>query len=236
MITIRAKSFLIFAGAIALLGLLVFASQSSRWTSREDTALGEHIMKRQQAERQLAQAKIEYEQTKEELTKKVSELSSSLQKMQAEQKVLKAKYVQARQELIRLVSKPLLHNSIPQTTPDEIKVEGPDNESVADCDSIRQAAIDYVIEADSSISNLEQQVSTLQQIGVVKDSTIAATESIYQDMEIRVQQMVQDGKELEEMVRKNQKRERRKKFFRRVGAAGLLVLSGVATSLLLDSP
>ena len=213
----RLRSFLLFAGLISICVILTFLSRSPQ----AEISIDEHSQRREQAEQQLIKVSEQYQRTAGELQKKVDELNTELQKSKKSNQVLKKKYLDTRQELISQIQ-----NDTTGKNPEQ---------RIQNCDSLRKTAVEYVAIADSSIANLEHQVATLGQVITIKDVELVACHAAFDEIKLQLSRSLQDQKSLEEVVKTQKKKERKRRFRQKVIKGGLLVLTGAAAAIYVQS-
>lgn len=104
-----------------------------------------------------------------------------------------------------------------------------------DCDSLKEEVSDYVFWVDSTQSNYETTIIQLHNIVAVKDSEIVVCQISYTQLKSISDDNLKRERKLTEDLETAYKQQRKKQIQNKVLAAGFLVLSGLTTSLLIQS-
>lgn len=104
-----------------------------------------------------------------------------------------------------------------------------------DCDSLKEEVSDYVVLVDSTQCNYETTIKQLTNIVAVKDSEIVVCQISYTRLKSITDDNLQRERKLTEDLETAYKQQRKKQIQNKVLAAGFLILSGLTTSLLIQS-
>jgi hypothetical protein len=104
-----------------------------------------------------------------------------------------------------------------------------------DCDSLKEEVSEYVFWVDSTQSDYETTITQLHNIVAVKDSEIVVCQISYTQLKSISDDNLQRERKLTEDLETAYKQQRKKQIQNKVLAVGFLILSGVTTSLLIQS-
>jgi len=151
--------------------------------------------------------------------------SDSLQKelsiTQSKLKVTKLKLNQSQIALVALAEKKSDTTSIEQF--------------LNDCDSLKAQTLSYVAWVDSTQSSYESNVSQLQELVATKDSQIVIIRNVYSDLKNLFNENLLREQKLTEDLNTAYKSQRRKVLQNKLLAGGMLILSGIATTLYINA-
>lgn len=104
-----------------------------------------------------------------------------------------------------------------------------------DCDSLKEEVSDYVFWVDSTQCDYETTIKQLTNIVAVKDSEIVVCQISYTSLKSITDDNLQREQKLTEDLETAYKQQRKNRIQNKVLAVGFLILSGVTTSLLIQS-
>lgn len=148
-------------------------------------------------------------------------LEKELSKAQRQLIATKIKLEQSKFDVVKLVEKDTSGLSIEQ--------------KLNDCDSLKEEVSDYVVWVDSTQSGYETVIRELHNIVAVKDSEIVVCQISYTRLKSINDDNLQRERKLTEDLETAYKQQRKKQIQNKVLAVGFLILSGVTTSLLIQS-
>jgi hypothetical protein len=105
-----------------------------------------------------------------------------------------------------------------------------------DCDSLKEEVLDYVFWVDSTQCDYETTITQLHNIVAIKDSEIVLCQISYTQLKSISDDNLQRERKLTEDLETAYKQQRKNRIQNKVLAVGFLILSGVTTSLLIQSP
>lgn len=148
-------------------------------------------------------------------------LERELNKAQKQLIATKIKLEQSKSKVVSLIEKDTSDLSVAQ--------------KLNDCDSLKEEVSDYVVWVDSTQSNYETTIRQLTNIVAVKDSEIVVCQISYTQLKSINDDNLQRERKLTEDLETAYKQQRKKQIQNKVLAVGFLILSGVTTSLLIQS-
>lgn len=148
-------------------------------------------------------------------------LEKELSKAQRQLIATKIKLEQSKFDVVKLVEKDTVGLSVEQ--------------KLIDCDSLKEEVSDYVVWVDSTQSCYETTIRELTNIVAVKDSEIVVCQISYTQLKSINDDNLKRERKLTEDLETAYKQQRKKQIQNKVLAVGFLILSGVTTSLLIQS-
>lgn len=148
-------------------------------------------------------------------------LEQVLNKTQKQLIATKIKLEQSKFDVVSLVEKDTSGLSVQQ--------------KLNDCDSLKEVVSDYVVWVDSTQSGYESTIKQLSNIVAVKDSEIVICQISYTQLKSINDDNLQRERKLTEDLETAYKQQRRNRIQNKFLAAGFLILSGVTTSLIIQS-
>lgn len=148
-------------------------------------------------------------------------LEKELSKAQRQLIATKIKLDQSKFDVVKLVEKDTAGLSAQQ--------------KLTNCDSLKEEVSDYVVWVDSTQSNYETTIRQLTNIVAVKDSEIVVCQISYTQLKSISDDNLQRERKLTEDLEIAYKQQRKNRIQNKLLAAGFLILSGVTTSLLIQS-
>ncbi len=155
------------------------------------------------------------------LTAHADSLEKLLNKTQKQLIATKIKLEQSKFDVVSLVEKDTSGLSVQQ--------------KLIDCDSLKEEVSDYVIWVDSTQSGYETTIKELNNIVAVKDSEIVVCQISYAQLKSINDDNSQRERKLTEDLKIAYKQQRTSRIQNKFLAAGFLILSGVTTSLIIQS-
>lgn len=104
-----------------------------------------------------------------------------------------------------------------------------------DCDSLKEEVSDYVVWVDSTQNGYEAEIRQLTNIVAVKDSEIVVCQISYTQLKSISDDNLQRERKLKEDLETAYKQQRKNRIQNKFLAAGFLILSGITTSLIIQS-
>lgn len=151
--------------------------------------------------------------------------SDSLQKelsaTQSKLKVTKFKLNQSQVALVALAEK----------KSDTLNVE----QLLNDCDSLKQQTLAYVAWVDSTQSIYESNISQLENMVAIKDSQVVICRASYLQIKGLLDENLERERKLSDDLNTAYKSQRRKVLQNKLLAGGMLILSGIATTLYINA-
>lgn len=148
-------------------------------------------------------------------------LEKELSKAQRQLIATKIKLEQSKFDVVKLLEKDTTGLSVEQ--------------KLNDCDSLKDEVLDYVFWVDSTQSDYETTITQLHNIVAVKDSEIVICQISYTQLKSISDDNLQRERKLTEDLETAYKQQRKNRIQNKVLAVGFLILSGVTTSLLIQS-
>lgn len=151
--------------------------------------------------------------------------SDSLQKelsaTQSKLKVTKFKLNQSQVALVALAEK----------KSDTLSIE----QLLNDCDSLKQQTLAYVAWVDSTQSIYESNISRLENMVAIKDSQVVICRASYLQIKGLLDENLERERKLSDDLNTAYKSQRRKVLQNKLLAGGMLILSGIATTLYINA-
>lgn len=148
-------------------------------------------------------------------------LEKELSKAQRQLIATKIKLEQSKFDVVKLLEKDTTGLSVQQ--------------KLNDCDSLKEEVSDYVFWVDSTQCDYETTIKQLTNIVAVKDSEIVVCQISYTKLKSIADDNLQRARRLTEDLETAYKQQRKKQIQNKVLATGFLILSGLTTSLLIQS-
>lgn len=148
-------------------------------------------------------------------------LERVLNKAQKQLIATKIKLEQSKSKVVSLVEKDTSGLSVQQ--------------KLTNCDSLKEEVSDYVVWVDSTQSNYETTIRQLTSIVAVKDSEIVVCQISYTQLKGISDGNLERERKLSEDLETAYKQLRKNRIQNKFLAAGFLILSGVATSFIIQS-
>lgn len=104
-----------------------------------------------------------------------------------------------------------------------------------DCDSLKQQSLEYVALVDSTQSYYDTSVSQLKEMVATKDSQIVVCTASYSQLKGLLDENLERERKLTEDLNTAYKSQRRKVLQNKLLAGGMLLLSGIATTLYINA-
>lgn len=162
-----------------------------------------------------------YNKAFEKLKTHSDSLQKELSVTQNKLKVTKFKLNQSQIALVALAEK----------KSDTLSVE----QLLNDCDSLKQQTLAYVLWVDSTQSIYETNIVQLQEMVATKDSQIVVCSASYSQMKGLLDDNIERERKLTEDLSTAYKSQRRKVLQNKLLAGGMLILSGIATTLYINA-
>lgn len=104
-----------------------------------------------------------------------------------------------------------------------------------DCDSLKQQTLAYVAWVDSTQSIYDTNIVQLQEMVAIKDSQIVVCNSSYAQLKGLLDENLERERKLTEDLNTAYKSQRRKVLQNKLLVGGMLILSGIATTLYINA-
>jgi len=108
-------------------------------------------------------------------------------------------------------------------------------ERLTDCDSLKAATLNYVARVDSVNCLYEKNISELNDLVATKDSQIVICRSSYDAMKNLTEENLKRERTLTDELNTAYKVQKRKRLQNKILGAGLLILSGITSTFLINS-
>ena len=108
-------------------------------------------------------------------------------------------------------------------------------QSLNDCDSLKQQSLAYVAWVDSVQTIYETNIVQLQEMVAIKDSQIVVCATSYSQLKGLLDENLERERKLTEDLKTAYKSQRRKVLQNKLLAGGMLILSGIATTLYINA-
>lgn len=174
-----------------------------------------------QSEKQVSAVDNHYQKTIASLQKRSDSLASELKQAQYKLKVAKLKLEQSKFDVVKLVEKDTSGLSTEQ--------------KLNDCDSLKEEVSDYVVWVDSTQAGYEKNIDLLNNLLAVKESQIVVCNASYSQLKNITDENLQREQKLTEDMNTAYKQQRKNRIQNKFLAAGFLILSGITTTLLINS-
>lgn len=175
----------------------------------------------EKAEQQVSLIDSHYQDAFTLLKSHSDSLEKVLNKTQKQLIATKIKLEQSKFDVVKLVEKDTSGLSIEQ--------------KLNDCDSLKEEVSDYVFWVDSTQSDYETTIKQLTNIVTVKDSEIVVCQISYTQLKSITDDNLQRERKLTEDMETAYKQQRKNRIQNKFLAVGFLILSGVTTSLIIQS-
>lgn len=106
---------------------------------------------------------------------------------------------------------------------------------MTECDSLKHQSLDYVAWVDSTQSIYKQNISQLENLLATKDSQIVICRTSYSQLKDLLDENLIREQKLSEDLKTAYKSQRRKVLQNKLLAGGMLILSGIATTLYINA-
>lgn len=104
-----------------------------------------------------------------------------------------------------------------------------------DCDSLKQQTLAYVAWVDSTQSIYDSNISQLENLVATKDSQVVICQASYLQIKGLLDENLERERKLSEDLNTAYKSQRRKVLQNKLLAGGMLILSGIATTLYINA-
>lgn len=108
-------------------------------------------------------------------------------------------------------------------------------QSLNDCDSLKQQSLAYVAWVDSVQTIYETNIVQLQEMVAINDSQIVVCATSYSQLKGLLDENLERERKLTEDLKTAYKSQRRKVLQNKLLAGGMLILSGIATTLYINA-
>lgn len=162
-----------------------------------------------------------YQQDMTSLKKRSDSLQSELDQTQIKLKIAKLKLSQSEVNVLHLAKKDTTHESMPQ--------------QLDDCDSLKQQVLAFTSLMDSTQSVYESNIMQLQNQVAVRNSELVICRSSYTEMKNLMSDNLERERQLTADLQTAYKQQRRQVLQSKLLAGGFLLLSGITTTLYLNS-
>jgi RNA processing factor Prp31 len=204
--------------AIVLLFILLFFGVYSLLNRSEDTPSVEPIKTEIREDKSKAVILEKYYKQQMAIQKYRSDSIEALLKVSNEKlRIANFKLHQSEFETVRLARKETSHQSIP--------------EQLADRDSLKIQAIQFVAQVDSTVNTYDTALLELKSLIAVKDSEVVICNKSFAEMKTLMDQNLAREQKLTEDLQKSYKQQKRKTIQNKILAAGAFILSGITTTL-----
>lgn len=163
----------------------------------------------------------DYKEAFEYLKTHSDSLQKELSATQSKLKVVKFKMNESQAALVSLAEK----------ESDTLSFE----QLLNDCDSLKQQTLVYVALVDSTRSIYESNISQLENLVATKDSQVVICKASYLQIKGLLDENLERERKLSEDLNTAYKSQRRKVLQNKLLAGGMLVLSGIATTLYINA-
>lgn len=163
----------------------------------------------------------DYKAAFEKLKTHSDSLQKELSATQSKLKVTKFKLNQSQVALVALAEK----------KSDTLSVE----QLLNDCDSLKQQTLAYVAWVDSTQSIYESNISQLENMVAIKDSQVVICRASYLQIKGLLDENLERERKLSDDLNTAYKSQRRKVLQNKLLAGGMLILSGIATTLYINA-
>lgn len=148
-------------------------------------------------------------------------MEGELKQTQYKLKVAKLKLEQSKFDVVTLAKK---------DTGGESEVQ-----KLSDCDSLKAQVLAFANLVDSTQTDYEKDISKLNNLLAIKDSQIVVCDSSYSMLKNIADENLQREQKLTEDLNTAYKQQRKNRIQNKFLAAGFLILSGLTTTLLINS-
>ncbi len=162
-----------------------------------------------------------YNKALEKLQTHSDSLQKELSATQNKLKVTKFKLNQSQVALVALAEK----------KSDTLSIE----QLLNDCDSLKQQTLAYVAWVDSTQSIYESNISQLENMVAIKDSQVVICRASYSQIKGLLDENLERERKLSDDLNTAYKSQRRKVLQNKLLAGGMLILSGIATTLYINA-
>lgn len=104
-----------------------------------------------------------------------------------------------------------------------------------DCDSLKQQTLAYVAWVDSTQSIYESNISQLENMVAIKDSQVVICRASYLQIKGLLDENLERERKLSDDLNTAYKSQRKKVLQNKLLAGGMLILSGIATTLYINA-
>ena len=205
---------IIFLTAFCIGLFLLFDKCSSDQTLKPDKEVTQN-------EKQISSLSKHYQHTIALLQKHSDSLQKELNQTEYKLKVAKLKLQQSKFDVITLVKKDTTGESSLQ--------------QLRDCDSLKEQVLLFTSCVDSTQSEYELSITQLDNLLAVKDSQIVICNASYSQLKNITDENLQREQKLTEDLNTAYKQQRKNQIQNKILAAGFLILSGITTTLFINS-
>lgn len=174
-----------------------------------------------QSEKALSAVDAHYQSTIASLQKRSDSLQTELNQTQFKLKVAKLKLQQSKFDVVTLAKK---------DTTGQTEIQ-----QLTDCDSLKEQVLLFTNWVDSTQSDYEKNITQLTNLLAIKDSQIVICSTSYSDLKSIADDNLQRERKLTEDLNTAYKQQRKNRIQNKVWAAGFLILSGITTTLFINS-
>lgn len=206
---------LIFLTAITIGLFLLFNNCSTEQTLQPDKEIFTHT------EKQVSSLTKHYQQGIALLQKRGDSLQQDLNQTQLKLKVAKLKLQQSKFDVVTLAKKDTTGESVVQ--------------QLNDCDSLKEQVLLFTTCVDSTQSDYEMNITQLNNLLAIKDSQMVICAASYSQLKDMTDENLQREQKLTEDLNTAYKQQRNNRVQNKVLAAGFLILSGITTTLFINS-
>lgn len=108
-------------------------------------------------------------------------------------------------------------------------------QQLSNCDSLKTEALNYIKQADSTQALYDSTIVQLENVIAVKDTSLNICKRTYEELSRINEDNLRRGQKLTDALEKSVKQDKRKRIQNKFLAGGLLVLSGITTSFLINA-
>ncbi len=173
------------------------------------------------SEQQVKLIDSHYQQDIALLKKRSDSLQSELNQTQVKLQVAKVKLSQSEITVLHFAKKDTTHESV--------------REQLSDCDSLKEQVFAFAGLMDSTRNIYECNITQLRNVVAIKDSELVICKSAYSEMKNLMDENLERERQLTEDLQTAYKQQRRKILQSKLLAGGFLILSGITTTLYLNS-
>jgi uncharacterized protein YxeA len=212
--------------AVIISLLIIIAVMLASIVLLKPTQFDTHYLK--ESKQQIAQSESQVKLIDKEYQQKMSlfkhrgdSLQNELNKTQVKLQVAKAKLNQSETTVLHFAKKDTAHESISQ--------------QLSDCDSLKTQVLAFACLMDSTRNIYECNIMQLQNKVAIRDSELLICRSSYTEMKNLMDENLERERKLTEDLQIAYKQQRKKVIQSKLLAGGFLLLSGITTTLYLNS-
>jgi uncharacterized protein YxeA len=174
-----------------------------------------------QSEQQVNRIDKHYQHDMASLKKRNDSLQGELNITQVKLRIAKLKLGQSEITVLHFAKKDTTHESV--------------REQLIDCDSLKQQVLAYASLMDSTRSVYECDITQLLNKVAIRDSELVICKSAYSEMKNLMSENLERERQLTEDLQTAYKQQKRKVLQSKLLAGGFILLSGITTTLYLNS-